>query len=112
MESPEAKRRCGGPNAYRFSSRSKKECDMMREKSIPYLPTADEIRAASQKIRSGWSPKERESRCVGARAARKLVAMRRLMFDVERQCDATEPCSGRRLFDAANISPQPVRNPR
>jgi hypothetical protein len=65
------------------------ECDMMREKSIPYLPTADEIRATSRQIRSGWSPRERESRCGGERATRKLVAIRRLMFDVERRFGAT-----------------------
>lgn len=62
---------------------------MMREKSIPYSPTADEIRETSRQIRNGWSLKERESRCVGERAGRKLVAMRRLMFEIERKCDET-----------------------
>jgi hypothetical protein len=62
---------------------------MMREKSIPYLPTADEICTTSRRIRRGWSPRERESRCVGERADRKLVAMRRLMFEVERRFGAT-----------------------
>jgi len=50
---------------------------MIREKStpIPYLPSEDEIRAACRQIRNGWSPSERNSRCVGDRVARRLLAM-------------------------------------
>jgi hypothetical protein len=62
---------------------------MIREKSMAYLPTAAEIRATSWQIRRGWSPREWESRCVGERAGRKLVAMRRLMFEAERRFGAT-----------------------
>jgi len=50
---------------------------MIREKStsIPYLPTEDEIRAACRQIRSGWSPIERDFRCVGGRVAHRLLTM-------------------------------------
>lgn len=60
---------------------------MIREKlnSVAYLPTEDEIRAACRQIRSGWSERERESRLVGRRLAGKLLAIRPLMFNVERR---------------------------
>ena len=80
---------------------------MPREKAIADLPTAAEIRARSREIRRGWSPSERESRCVGERAARKLVAIRRLMFDFERRFGVAEGCARCRLLDAANTSLQP-----
>jgi hypothetical protein len=59
---------------------------MIREKSTstPYLPTEDEIRAACRQIRSGWSPRERESRCVRNRVVRRLFSIRRPVFRLKR----------------------------
>jgi hypothetical protein len=71
---------------------------MIREKltSIRYLPTEDEIRAACLQIRSGWSARERESRSVGRRLARKLLTIRPLLFNTD---ESSQPNSVSRQVD-------------